>query len=143
MDRELTRLLAGLRRMKLHNGLELRLLSAQEVLEARREAADLSRDGAERALCSNACLLARALEHRGRAAFENGQEVLRKLSAGQIEGLAKCWASFNERENPSPEDEERRVEALKKVWSTRLMSALSGVCSRALGCFRARRGPER
>ena len=42
--------------------MELRLLSALEILEARREAAQLAESQGERALCSNACLLARALE---------------------------------------------------------------------------------
>ena len=44
---------------------ELRLLSALEVLEARREAEGLARGEAEAALCANACLLARALERGG------------------------------------------------------------------------------
>ena len=55
-------ILAGADRMELENGMELRLLSALEVLEARREAAQLAESQGERALCSNACLLARALE---------------------------------------------------------------------------------
>lgn len=143
MERELLSLLAGAERIRLENGLELRLLSAQEALEARREAAELSRDGAERALCSNACLLARALERGGRAVFETGQDVLNGLTPGAIEALAGRWAEFNRGANPSPEDGEERVNALKKAWSTRLTSALSGACSKALGCFRARRGPGR
>ena len=49
-------------RLRLEDGSELRLLSALEVLEARREAAQLAEGQGERALCSNACLLARALE---------------------------------------------------------------------------------
>ena len=49
-------------RLKLEDGRELRLLSALEVLEARREAEGLARGEAEAALCANACLLARALE---------------------------------------------------------------------------------
>ena len=51
MEGELGKLLGGARRKRLGDGLELRLLSAREVLEARREAEGLSRDGAERALC--------------------------------------------------------------------------------------------
>ena len=60
-------LLAGARRTAAEEGqgLELRLLSAREVLEARREAAGLTREDRERALCANACLLARALERGG------------------------------------------------------------------------------
>ena len=55
-------ILARRDRMSLENGLELRLLSALEAMEARREGLELAEDGLERALCSNACLLARALE---------------------------------------------------------------------------------
>ena len=47
-------ILAGADRMELENGMELRLLSALEVLEARREAAQLAESQEERALCSNA-----------------------------------------------------------------------------------------
>ena len=52
-------------RLKLEDGRELRLLSALEVLEARREAEGLARGEAEAALCANACLLARALQRFG------------------------------------------------------------------------------
>lgn len=45
-------ILAGADRMELENGMELRLLSALEILEARREAAQLAESQGERALCS-------------------------------------------------------------------------------------------
>ena len=143
MEGELLRLLAGADRLELGGGLALRLLSAQEVLEVRREAEDLSRDGAERALCANACLVARALERGGRRVYPSGRAALEGLTPGEIERLAGRWAAFHREENPSPEDGEQRVSALKKAWSTRLMSALSGACSRALGRSRWRRGPGR
>ena len=54
-------ILAGRDRMDLDNGMSLRLLSALEVLQARREAEELAQSERERALCSNACLLSRAL----------------------------------------------------------------------------------
>ena len=67
-------MLAGRDRMPLDNGFDLRLLSALEAIQARREGLELAADGPERALCSNACLLARALEERcsrcGRPAAE-------------------------------------------------------------------------
>ena len=66
----------------------LRLLSAREVLEARREGDRLTQDGRERALCRNACLIARALERRGKAVFGSGREALERLTAGQIAHLA-------------------------------------------------------
>ena len=75
----------------------------------------------------------------GRPVFENGTEVLEKLRVEEIAGLSRRWAEFNRRENPSPEDERERVDELKKAWSTRLTSALSGVCSAVLACFPPRR----
>ena len=71
--------------------------------------------------------------------LQNGAEVLEKLRVEEIADLSRRWAAFNRRENPSPEDEKERVDTLKKAWSTRLMSALSGVCSAVLACFPPRR----
>ena len=112
-------------------GRTLRLLSAREVLEARREGDALARDGGERALCRNACLVARALERKGKPVFESGQAALDALRMEDIGALADAWAEFNRTYNPSPLDGEREIERRKKVWSTRLMSAFSGACS---GC---------
>ena len=67
-------------RLKLEDGRELRLLSALEVLEARREAEGLARGEAEAALCANACLLARALERGGQPVFADGGAALAGLS---------------------------------------------------------------
>ena len=136
-------ILAGKRRMEAGEGRTLRLLSALEVLEARREAADLAREDRERALCANACLLARALEKRGRPVYHSGEAVLAAMTAEEIGALAKRWSDFRRSENPSAEDGEERVDALKKAWSTRLMSAFSGACSGRLGRFPPRRGPGR
>lgn len=115
-------------RVKVPEG-ELRLLSAREVLEARREGDDLARDGRERALCRNACLIARALERKGRPVFEDGQAVLNALRVEDIAWLAQRWAQFNRECNPSALDGEEEISRRKKAWSTRLMSAFSGVCS--------------
>ena len=41
-------------RVRLENGMELRLLSALEILQARREAAELAGGAEELPLCSNA-----------------------------------------------------------------------------------------
>ena len=119
-------------RLKLEDGRELRLLSALEVLEARREAEGLARGEAEAALCANACLV-----------FADGGAALAGLSAREIGALAGRWAAFDRAENPSPEDGEERLEGLKKAWSTRPMSAFAGVCSNALARFRRRSGPNR
>ena len=69
-------ILAGRDRFSLDNGMDLRLLSALEVLQARREAGELAREDRERALCSNACLLSRALEtQEGEPVFSSGREI--------------------------------------------------------------------
>lgn len=108
---------------------ELRLLSAWEVLEARREGDALAQDTGERALCRNACLVARALERKGRPVFENGRAALDALRVEDVARLADAWAAFNRAHNPSVLDGEQEVERRKKAWSTRIMSAFSGVCS--------------
>ena len=121
---------AGPERKRIDGG-ELRLLSAREVLEARREGDGLAQDGKERALCRNACLVARAFERKGAPVFEDGQAVLDGLRVEDIARLADAWAEFNRECNPSALDGEQEIERRKKGWSTRLMSAFSGVCS---GC---------
>ena len=123
-------ILAGAQRLRLEDGSELRLLSALEVLEARREAEELAKSAGEQALCSNACLLARALERDGEPLFEDGWAVLRGMTASEIAVLATRWADFERQEDPAPEDGEERCRQLKKAWSTRRRSACAGVCSR-------------
>ena len=120
---------------------ELRLLSAWEVLEARREGDTLARDGKERALCRNACLIARALERDGDPVFHDGQEALNVLRVEDIARLSGQWARFNRAYNPSPADGEQEVLRRKKAWSTRIMSAFSGACSACLALFPRRNGP--
>ena len=122
---------AGPVRTSAGGGRTLRLLSAREVLEARREGDALARDGRERAVCRNACLVARALERKGKPVFESGQAALDALRLEDIAGLADAWAQFNRTHNPSPLDAEQETERRKKAWSTRIMSAFSGACS---GC---------
>lgn len=100
----------------------LRVVTARELLEARREAELLAKDGAERALCSNACLLARALERDGRRLFTGGEAVLDALTPGEIEALSRQLGQMNRRENPSAEDGAEAVEQLKKAFGTRPMS---------------------
>ena len=120
---------AGRERMRLEDGRELRLLSALEVLQARREAEELAQNEGERALCANACLLARALERRGKPLFSSGRAALEGMSAREIGELARRWNELDRAENPSPEDGEEAAQSLKKAWSTRLMSAFAGACS--------------
>ena len=127
-------------RVRVGGGRTLRLLSAREVLEARREGDALAQDGKERALCRNACLVARALERKGRAVFEDGQAVLDGLRVEDIAGLADDWARFNRACNPSPLDGEQEIARRKKAWSTRVMSAFNGACSVCSALCPPRRG---
>lgn len=130
-------------RLTLEDGTKLRLLSALEVLEARREGEELAESEGERALCANACLLARALEENGKPVFPSGQAVLEQLSAREVARLARLWDELDRAENPSPEDGEEEARSLKKAWSIRLMSAFAGVCSRHLGPSPRRSGPKK
>ena len=101
--------------MELENGMRLRLLSALEVLQARREAEELSQSERERALCSNACLLSRALEtQKGEPVFSSGREVLAGLRVEEIAALAGTWSRFNREENPGITMEAEQVEDVKK-----------------------------
>ena len=76
--------------LTLDNGMRLRLLSALEVLQARREAEGLARAPKEHALCSNACLLARALEtEEGSPVFSGGEAVLAGLRVEEIAAFCR------------------------------------------------------
>lgn len=130
---------AGPDRVRVREG-TLRLLSAWEVLEVRREGDALARDGKERALCRNACLIARALERNGRPVFQDGREALDGLRVEDVARLADAWAAFNREQNPSPLDGEEEISRRKKAWSTRIMSAFSGVCSACLALCPQRSG---
>lgn len=121
-------LLDGPSRLELEDGRQLRLISAMEVLEARREAQWLARDGRERSLCSNACLLSRALFRDGKPLFRDGSHVLEQLTVEEIESLAERWGQFNTQVNPGLNAEHGRVEELKKVWSTPGRSGCTGAC---------------
>lgn len=135
--------LLGLPRERaLGKGWSLRLLPAAEELAVRREGEALATEERDRALCVNACLLAHGLRKNGRVFFEDGGAVLKCLTAGQIGALARQWGELDRACNPKPWDEEA-VDAAKKGWSTRLMSAFNGVCSRLLACFRRRSGRGR
>ncbi|MCI2106218.1 MAG: hypothetical protein LKK00_05795 [Intestinimonas sp.] len=135
-----TVLRAGEDHLTLKNGFTLRILSAMEVLKAHREAETLSGAEPETALCANACLLARALEKHGKPVYPDGRAVLNALSPVRIAALCKRWAEWSSRENPSPTNCQKTVDALKKVWSTRLMRAFNGVCSALSARFPQRRG---
>jgi len=127
---------------ELEGGYALRLLSAREEMEVRAQGEALAGEERDRALCVNACLIARALSKGGKAAFADGEAVLEALTAGQIADLARKWGELDRRYDPSALREEA-VEETKKAWSTRLMSAFSGACSKRSGRSRPRSGPGR
>ena len=116
-------------RMELENGMSLRLLSALEVMQARRAAGLLAEEERERALCSNACLLARALEEEpGKPLFHSGQEVLAGLTVEEISALARRWSQFNRDENPGLALNGQELENVKKNCVPPPVSACAGGC---------------
>ena len=102
--------------VELGNGMRLRLLSALEVLQARREAAELAGEERERALCSNACLLARALEDsgNGKPVFADGRAVLAGLTVEEIGSLAARWGELHRAFDPGLNLGEEELENVKK-----------------------------
>lgn len=125
MDRGL---LSGPDRLEMEDGQQMRLLSAFEVLQAKAEARGLADEARERALCANACLLAKAILRAGEPKFRNGEQVLRELTVEQINGLAKRWMEFNRQVNPGPGVDEEEADRLKKAWSTPGRSGCTGAC---------------
>lgn len=123
-------ILAGRDRISLENGFDLRLLSALEILQARREGETLSGDGGERALCSNACLLARALERSEdrKPVFSDGQAVLAGLTAEEIAALAARWSRFSRENDPGLDLSEEALEEVKKNSVTAPASGCAGGC---------------
>lgn len=107
---------------------------------AGREALALSKGEQELALCSNACLLALAWSKGGKPLYASGGGLLRDCSVSNIRRMAKKFADFERVENPSIEEEEEKVEAIKKAWSTRMRSAFAGVCSGRLARSLRRNG---
>ena len=108
-------ILAQRERVSLGTGMALRLLSALEVLQARREAGELAGEDRERALCSNACLLARALEtQEGEPVFSSGEAVLSRLRVEEISALARTWSQFNREENPPLTLSREQADEVKK-----------------------------
>ena len=135
-----TVLSAGAQALMLTGGRQLRLLSAREVLEARREGDLLAQSRGETALCRNAALLARALEGAHGPLFADGGVVLDALTPREIGTLSKIWSDFDREENPGPDCGEEAVQQLKKVWSTRRRNGCAGACSAPSACCPPRNG---
>ena len=113
------RILTASPRQRLPGGVQLRLLTAQEVLEARR------------------------VVRRGRPVYGSGEEVLHRLTVGQVETLARRWMAFYQEEGLGTGLERSRLDQLKKAWSTCRGSAFGGMCSNVLGRCRRKNGPRR
>lgn len=96
-------------------GQPLRLVppSAAQVLEARSEAARMEPEEDIRVLCSNACLLARALQKEDGPAFRDGEQVLEVLSPAEIEELSQRLGKLCREENPGVETPGLDAEAYK------------------------------
>ena len=124
-------LLAQPDRLRLENDVDLRLLSALEMLQAKREADSLAQTPAEHSLCANACLLARALEHAHTHAplFPDGQAVLAGLTPQEIGSLAERWAGLHQSENPGFNLSQSQLETLKKNSATAPQNAFAGASS--------------
>ena len=117
-------------RVSLGNGMALRLLSALEVLQARREAGELAGEDRERALCSNACLLARALEREEdrKPVFSDGRAVLAGLTVEEIGSLAARWAVLRRESDPGLNVTEEELENVKKNSAATRESGCGGGC---------------
>lgn len=126
-------------RARLSDGRTLRLLTAQELLDARREATGLVRADRERALCANACLLARAVERHGRPVWSSGAEVLAACTAAQIVDLARRWSALDRHDGPGLDASQEEVDAQKKACGTHRRSACAGACCTASARCRPRR----
>jgi hypothetical protein len=124
------RLGGGLTALPLADGRSLRLLTDREILEARREGLTMEGD---RALNSNACLLARALVREGEPVYLSGRTVRKALSPEEIQDLAGAWAAFDRRENPGLTAPEARVEDLKNALNGLSQERLKWKVLRAFG----------
>ena len=106
------------------------MLSALEVLQARREAGELAGEERERALCSNACLLARALERAEdhSPVFDSGRAVLSGLTVEEIAALSRRWAQLRQESDPGLGLGEEELELVKKNSVPTPMSGCGGGC---------------
>ena len=122
-EKEALKLFAGSGRRKMENGLELRVVPAFAVLQARREAMEgCAEDEGALGLWMNACLLSRAVYREGVRAFASGEAVLQAVSAETVEDWTKAYAELCREENPacSAENAERAREALQDAEFERL-----------------------
>ena len=99
--------------LPLEGGRALRLLTETEEMQVRREAMELAVNEMDLPLCTNACLVARALVCAGERVYADGRAVLDGLSAEEIEALAERWATFRREKGVGLGLGEKRLDALK------------------------------
>lgn len=99
MERELLDFLAE-ERTRPRKGHSLRLLTAKELLEARREAEAMEGEPETRGLRSNACLLSRAVSRGGDRVFPDGNAVLEAWSGEKIAREAAAYRKFAAQADP-------------------------------------------
>ncbi|MFR6378466.1 MAG: hypothetical protein ACLUNZ_00105 [Evtepia sp.] len=105
--------------LPLEGGRALRLLTETEEMQVRREAMELAVNEMDLPLCSNACLVARALVCAGERVYADGRAVLDGLSAEEIEALAERWAAFRREKGVGLGLGEKRLDALKASLAAR------------------------
>lgn len=105
--------------LPLEGGRALRLLTETEEMQVRREAMELAVNEMDLPLCSNACLVARALVCAGERVYADGRAVLDGLSAEEIEALAERWATFRREKGVGLGLGEKRLDALKASLAAR------------------------
>ncbi|MGM9619324.1 MAG: hypothetical protein ACI3W8_05785 [Oscillospiraceae bacterium] len=88
---------------------EMRLLPASRLLAIRREVAAMGlEDALEQSLYGNAMVLAACCVENGREVFADGQAVLDRLTAAQMERLLRLYAEKDRQACPTEtEDAER------------------------------------
>lgn len=90
------------------------LLTAQELLEIR-FAGDQAADEFSKALHSGAALAAKALQDKDEKLFASAEEVLRTLSAEEINHIVESYNRWSEEIDPGFGCGEETIEVLKKA----------------------------
>lgn len=123
MTAGLLQLLGGAHRAALEKGVELWLISAHELLQARAEAAQMAQEEEDAlGLWLNACILARAARKDGKRLFASGAEAMQRLSAERIGHWMQKYLALCAQEDPSccTQGHEELREALRQDGYERL-----------------------
>ncbi len=121
--------------LPLEGGRALRLLTETEEMQARREAMELAVNEMDLPLCSNACLVARALVFEGERVYADGRAALDGLAEEEIEALAGRWAAFRREKGVGLGLGEERLERLKAGVAARPRQRLKWRVLKAFGAL--------